>query len=570
MILGAGKTKSSTSRRTVSRTFTRVLAPLDRRLAFGLMLIAFAFGAIVRVGPPVDARGEATWLTTRALVGFEGTAIDSSRVPLHPGARDPLVHAPDGTAHMTGGLFGALLGMPLDIGARLVSSVSPDRSPQPEADEEALSRRMVGWRDPILMAIGVALFSLVASRLGARRPAVVFGALTLFLASPFGAAARGWRTEWISGVLLLFAFHEVLSLRARLERRRPLSRGRLALMGTALGCATLSTRFAVPPSLVLLAAAEVVLRAGLAAPRRTGQPAPPGGRRAAIRAWAWVALPYALGLAVVCVTNALRFGHPLDAGLDTGLQVHNPDGWWRAALYRVAAVLGSPGDGVLLSVPALLLLPWAWSEVRNRGERLWPAVSLWAIVAFLLSAVMFEEHAYGPGASAFLPVLPLCWLAVPLVVKRARSSVPIAWALGATLVLGVFAQLPHFLVHHETHQELSAQAIALERPEASPQPADVRLRATWDPRFAQPWAQWRILRHRVAGLGEEFPAEIIFLDSATGMISPTAARLCGFQHLALVAAEKRRSGRGWVEFLAACALGAVGAILCMRALLGAE
>jgi len=88
----------------------------------------------------------------------------------------------------------------------------------------------------------------------------------------------------------------------------------------------------------------------------------------------------------------------------------------------------------------------------------------------------------------------------------------------------------------------------------------------WDPGFAAPWAHWRILRHRVAGLGEDFPLDEVFRIDLAARATPGEDRERGFRHLAWVDLAQRLSGSVWPGVLICSLLFALGVVSTVRAL----
>jgi hypothetical protein len=163
---------------------------------------------------------------------------------------------------------------------------------------------------------------------------------------------------------------------------------------------------------------------------------------------------------------------------------------------------------------------------------------------------------YGPRY--ILPLVPFLWfpLGISLGLLWERRGTRLL-AL-APLGLGVVVALAGVLVEYNTNLDLSVQAARLEWPanagseEASEEARFVRTK--FDLRFAAPWAHWRIFRHRVAGLGEEFPVRALFYLDRDERLRPSFERWQGFRHIAWVELHQRLGAPAWLGPLLVCAL----------------
>ena len=175
---------------------------------------------------------------------------------------------------------------------------------------------------------------------------------------------------------------------------------------------------------------------------------------------------------------------------------------------------------------------------------------------------------YGPRY--VLPLLPFAWLGFGLALEAGWKRATVRWVAGALCALGLLVQVGGALVDHTTHTDLAIQPARLEWPD-DPQVPPVEQEARrferiqWDWRFAAPWAPWRILRHRVAGLGENFAARAIYFVDGDTPLTPGHERETGFRHLAWVDLHERLGGSVWPPILVCIALAAVGLVLGLRA-----
>ena len=184
------------------------------------------------------------------------------------------------------------------------------------------------------------------------------------------------------------------------------------------------------------------------------------------------------------------------------------------------ALLVSPGHGLLLLAPGLLLLPFGVLTSWRGGERLWSLASF-GCRALLLVTAGLEEAATGPlgfGPVRLLPALPLLFAGLALVPQEGRPGfVRTAW--GGLAVLGMLVQLPAAIVDQNAEHDLAVLALEVEAErmetlglagEAVAERLDP-LRLVWSPGFAQPLTTWRILRREAAVGDGRFPSEEVFL-----------------------------------------------------------
>jgi hypothetical protein len=200
--------------------------------------------------------------------------------------------------------------------------------------------------------------------------------------------------------------------------------------------------------------------------------------------------------------------------------------------------------------PLILLVPFGLARAIEEGERLVVTAILGVTVLITLPAAFAPEWhgdaTYGPRY--LLPALPFLWLFVALALmegERRKAICRLAWALALP---GLVVTLGGVLVDQRTNDELTraaarhawpdAQSLGLADTAAWDELEDERFeRSLWDLRFAAPFSHWRIFRHRVAGLGEEFPAATIYHVPGEEVLSPTRERSQEFNHF------------GWREFV---------------------
>ncbi len=206
-----------------------------------------------------------------------------------------------------------------------------------------------------------------------------------------------------------------LTLAVWLVARAEGSRGGLLLAGAALGAGML-----VRASLAIYALplGWLVLRAEGNGPR----PA---------RRLIWVAAGGAPFAAALLAHNALRFGDPLATGY-AGEAFSTPV--WKG----IGGLLLSPGKGIWLYAPPLLLSAFLWPRFRRGHPALGEFLALaWAVALPFYGAWWAWDGGWGWGPRLLVPLLPLSCL--PLLALQARRGWWVAALCALLLGAGVNA-----------------------------------------------------------------------------------------------------------------------------------
>mgnify|MGYP006902787099 CR=1 FL=1 len=160
---------------------------------------------------------------------------------------------------------------------------------------------------------------------------------------------------------------------------------------------------------------------------------------------------------------------------------------------------------------------------------------------------------YGPRY--VLPAVPFLWLGVAVALDRLAGRGRLVAA--GLMVVGGLSAFGGVVTDHMTHQDLALQAARLEWPDA-PGGDDSHFQTIQtDPRFAAPWAHWRIFRHRVAGQGEVFSSRGIFGTELDAPLRANPETRPGLTHLAWVD-HARLGGATWPVLVVALALAILG------------
>ncbi len=549
----------------------------DRNLARSVFCLLLAAYSATFAGLPENPDAEVEFQTTSALVrnqsfALGGTSEAQAIVSMTHMGRQGFNVRPggpgrEGRFYSWSGVGQALVAFPLYIAGAGLARLLPELEERHRSSthlgvqrSEYFEHLLVGWRNPILGALTGALVCLAARRAGARRAHAWLCGLAYGLCTFAWPQARGTLSDVQATFFLFLAFVLALGIADQRERNQPRSTLELVSFGLALGGAFL-TRAVVAPAVAVLALffAFECFRAGRRS--RAGFP----GRE--------LALAFLPALACLCFflwINERRFGDPLETGYGGAV---TKDWFLRSPVPGALGLLVSPGSGMLWMAPALVLLPvWHVSQLRRRENGLFRLqLALFATLFLPIALIPAWHGAWCYGPRYILPLLPFLWFglgpALGLVWERTIGR----WCAAALLSLGLLTALPGVLVDYNTHLDLALQAARLEWPDV-PGPSEIErdddrfVRAKFDWRFAAPWAHWRILRHRVAGLGETFPVRELFFLDRSEVLEPQQEQEKGFRHLAWVDFHRRLGGPTWPAVALCVVLLAIGMGFALRGL----
>ena len=459
------------------------------------------------------------------------------RPALRSGARE-------GTTYAAAPLGAAIMAVPVEWVSHFVGlglRIDP-------VQRVRLSRASHALLGSVWLAAIAGLLVLAARRLGAERITAWFSALAFAATTWAVPAARGFGPELPAALLLLFGFQLLLRARYALGHLIPVSRFELVLAGISLAFAGCVHPLAWPTAFIVLGSGEVELRKG---PRtRTSEGSVHG---------AWVLAPFGVVFGMTLLLNLWRFGHALDFGGGGPSIAAEP----RAVLDAGLALLLSPGRGMLIFAPGIVLAIVGGQASRARGERSWSRVAAASlVVTWVLAAAQWSSDRLGPeqagsawgfGPPYMLLVLPLAWLGVPLGVRRLREA---GMLRAAVLVLGcsgLFVNLPGVLVDAQAVRGLARQVWPAQAAE------------DWDLSLASPIAHWRMIRRTTAGLSGPVPASALFGAQVQGHVEYRDSRAQGFSSLGWMELE-RLEGLGWLGLSSASVLALLGGFLALLGL----
>ena len=524
----------------------------DRMLARSVLYLLLAIYTLTFAGLPDNPDAEVEFQTTSSLARNGSFALDPT-VPLARAAIEA------GHAVRAGGpgredesfsWFGvgqAAMGVPFWWAGRGLERILPAYESRHRESTwygaqqtEYFQHLLVGWRTPLFGALTAWLLVLSSRRLGSQRAHSWLAGMSYGLFTFAWPQARSSLSDVQATFFLLLGFHQLLKVRESYLRLKQPRHRDLVVGGAALGMALL-TRIAVAPAIgILLLSSIFVFYKGR---RRGNLSRGLGGRLASLYG------TFGLFVLVFLWTNQTRFGHPFESGYGDAVS----DTYFSyPPLQGLAALVLAPGKGLLWMAPGMLLFFVALVLVHRRDR-----LAVWSILGVTVATFALVApsqgwhgaHTYGPRY--LLPCLPFLWLGVaPALDALAglRHPVP-AYVL---LSLGLFTSLPGVFVNYTTHLDLATrtariawpdQELALEGANAEEERFQ---RIHWRWNLAAPWAHWRILRHRVAGLGEDFPLDSIFFVEANVALEPVRDRDQGYRHLAWVDWRQRLGGPLWM------------------------
>ncbi|MFT5285375.1 MAG: hypothetical protein ACI8TQ_001539 [Planctomycetota bacterium] len=554
----------------------------DRICAQSVLLIVLGLMTLSYSGLPDSRIAELDFQTTRSLArlhagDLEGTP-EAERLVLN---EDLLWQPNPGQFRSTRPLGGPIASIPFYwLGALFQSGLDELEAKHalsaPSRLSEYAPHMAVGWKNSVLTAFLAWLVVLSARRIGVGRKHAWFSGLVFVLSSFVWPQARGSSIEIQVAFFLFLAFHLLLRARERFERLRRPRRLDLVFIGFSLGM-TFLTRPGIWPAILILAVAAVI--AVFSGYRVLAKHALFLRQTWRIGHWVdtlWILLPLLVAIALTAVGNQARSGSffGLPGELSPQLSMRS--------FSDLALSLISPGRGLIWLAPLVLLAPFGIAFGLNRGEKLWPLCVILVGLPILWAAQtpLGADLPWGFGPGRLLAALPFLWLGVAYALDRLSRKVWHRRACHALCAFGLLSSFSGVLVDTGTYQSLIGKLANSELAELTEPESDYgeRYRTVhWDLGLAEPWASWRILRHRLAVEGENFPAAQIFMleesadedvSVAIGptLISPETNRNLGFQHMAWIDLNDRLETSPYPGMLFSILLVGLGCIFAIRGL----
>lgn len=390
----------------------RPLAPPPRRIGPLLALAFFALYAVTSSATLVSRDGGVMYDTAMALLNRHTLVLP----PHHHGV--PGIH---GGFYSKYGIAQSVAEIPLlALGQALAA-----HAPHPLSGVLALAVTML--TNPLIMALAVWLFFLLAYEIGASVRGAALAALLIGAASPFWPYAKTDFSEPLSALSLIGAALFLVRARAR-----PSSRN-FALSGAFVILALLTklTAALALPALGLYALFVAVTAGG------------EGRHAAALRRCAAWALPVAVGLALNGAYNLARYGHITDTGYHSeDLPFHAP------LLQGLQGLLVSSGKGLLWYCPLVLLALALWPLLLSRRR----AEGLLALGVFLPTLLVYATYPVWWGGVCWgprylVPVLPFLLLPLAFLLERFPRTLPLRRVAVTIIAVSVLVQALGVAVH---------------------------------------------------------------------------------------------------------------------------
>ena len=554
----------------------------DRICARSVFLIVLGLLTLTFSGLSDNRIEELDFQTTRSLAHLNAGNLEGTPEAERLIEDDHLLWQPQpGQIRSTRPLGGPIASIPFYwLGALFQSGLDELEATHalsdPSRRSEYACHLAVGWKDSLLTAILAWLVVLSARRIGVSRKYAWLSGLVFVLSTYVWPQARGSSIEIQAAFFLFLAFHLLLRARERFERLRRPRRLDLVFIGFSLGM-TFLTRPEIWPAILILAVAAVI--AIFSGYRRLAKHALFLRQTWRLGHWVdmlWLLLPLSIAIALTAVANQARSGSVFGVPGELSPQLS------MRSVPDLALSLISPGRGLIWLAPLVMLAPLGISFGLSRGQRLWPLCVILVGLPILWEAQtpLGADLAWGFGPGRLLAALPFLWLGVAYALDRLSRKLWQRRLCQALCALGVLSSLSGVLVDTSTYQSLIGKLAenGLANLKPTEETYGERYRTVqWDPRLAEPWASWRILRHRLAVKDENFPAAHIFMLEEPGgddtsvaigptLLSPDSGRQRGFQHMAWIDLKDRLGGSAYPGILLSILLVAVGCILAIRGL----
>jgi len=210
-------------------------------------------------------------------------------------------------------------------------------------------------------------------------------------------------------------------------------------------------------------------------------------------------LPLVAGQMSVWGYNAYRFGNPFEYG-------YRGVGWDTPFLLGLYSLVLSPGDGLLIFSPVLILgiTGWFFFIKGTASEKEWAWLTLGLILVFLIPHALYRDWSGGGGwgPRLLLPILPYLILPLGRVINQGQRRLWSQFLLSIVLTISIFIQVMGVSVNWVRHLQRTLNAAS--------SPVEYYLRIHYDWRASPILGQVRSLEEAVSILNQPTTREILW------------------------------------------------------------
>ena len=385
-----------------------------------LSVLVLTSGGFIEMGD-----GETMFRVTQNLLSGEGVAVSretlffpaQSYPPFNPKHDEEFpstsaVPGRDGQTYSKYGIGQSLLAIPFYAFGALFDQKSD------AADNGFYARQFSAMINAVCLAGCGLLLALIGEKLGYRKKTAWLLASAAIFTSMAWSYINNFYSQPALALLLLAAIWAAITWKTTLQSRW--------MWLTAIFC-SLALLFRISDAIAIPAVIIYLMMV-----------APPSKR------WNWI-VPFGtsmvVALGVTLLYNWVRFCSPFETG-------YHEIAWTTPIIYGLYGLLFSPGKGVFLYNPALLLGLAAWPLFGKRFKpEMWLIIILWGSYLLFYAPYNFWTGGFNWGPRFLLPVVLIAFLPLGELQeqKSLRLGVPLFYLFCG---IGLLIQLPAAIVDH--------------------------------------------------------------------------------------------------------------------------